>query len=84
MAWTLFKDDIKVIKHGVDVEDGLGLRAEVFHALNTEGKMSHVASNLVLRGLQSQGREELPLTRYVQPNATVRRESPQHDHPETG
>lgn len=72
MAWTLFKDDIKVIKHGIDVPDGLGDHAEVFHALNTEGKMSHVASNLVLRGLQSQGREELPLRRHTQPNVTVR------------
>jgi hypothetical protein len=72
MGWTLFQDDIKVIKHGVDFQDALGKGTDLFHALNTEGKMSHVTAGMLLRGFQIQGPGEIPLRRQIQPHTTDR------------
>ena len=73
MGWTLFQDDIKVIRHGIDIPGGLGQGTELFHALSTESKMNHVIAGLVLRGLQEQGQKEVPFRRHVQPHTTNRR-----------
>jgi len=69
MSWSLFKDDIKVVEHVVNGEEGLGNGVQVFHALSTEGKGSHIPAGLVLRGLQ----KDMALVRPVQPHTTNRR-----------
>ena len=74
-AWTLFQDDVKVVIHGVGGEGRLGAGADVQHALHTEGKMSHVAAQIVLKGLQLQGDSEVDFRRHIQPNTTNRRKS---------
>jgi len=71
MAWTLFKDDIKVVRHGVDVPEGLGAGAQVQHALCTEGKGSHIPAGMLLTAMQGQSGFE----RRTQPFTTNRRES---------
>ena len=72
-SWTLFSDDIKVMKHGVEAAFGVG--AEVFHALNSEGKTAHVTAQVVLRGFQLQGSSEVPFRRHAPPSSDLRRAS---------
>lgn len=72
MAWTLFKDDIKVVRHAVDTADALGVGAQVQHALSTEGKGSHIPAGLLLAALQGQ----VAFERQIQPFTTNRREFP--------
>lgn len=69
MSWSLFKDDIKVVEHVVNTDEGLGKGVQVFHALSTEGKGSHIQAGLLLRGLQ----KDTALIRPVQPFTTNRR-----------
>jgi len=71
LTWALFGDDIKVVEHRFTSDQGLGEGAQIFHALSTEGKGSHIPAGLVLRGLQ----KEVPLSRQVQPFTTNRRKS---------
>ena len=71
-AWTLFQDDIKVVKHGIEAAFGDG--AEVHHALNSAGQMSHVSAQVVLKGLQMQGSSEVALRREFPADGNKRRE----------
>lgn len=73
-AWTLFTDDLKVIRHGV--EEGFGEGAEIFHALNHEGTNAHLMARKVLKDLQVQGSQEVPLRRYQQNKSSRRRKFP--------
>jgi hypothetical protein len=62
-SWSLYKDDIKVVKHGLTSENGKEGIA-VYHALNTEGQNSHIAARVILNGLQAQGGFEVPFRRH--------------------
>ncbi|WWD15727.1 hypothetical protein CI109_100149 [Kwoniella shandongensis] len=61
-SWSLFADDIKVVKHGVSI--GLGEGAELHHALHHEGQGTHELARKAFMGLQVQGANEVPLKRY--------------------
>lgn len=71
-AWTIFTDNLKVVRHGV--EEGFGAGAEIYHALNHEGTTAHLMARTLLRTLQSSGDLEVPLRRYHLPKSSKRRE----------
>ncbi len=71
-SWTLFADDIKVVKYGLEAAFGNG--AEVYHALNSEGKTAHAAARSIFKVLQAQGPPEIPFKRHIQPTGGCRRE----------
>ena len=64
-SWTLFADDIKVVKHGLEAAFGIG--AEVLHALDTQGKDAHLAARSIFIDLQKQGPGEVPFMRLAIP-----------------
>ena len=79
-AWTLFEDDVKVIRHGV--EAGFGNGTVIYHSLNHGGPSvlrRHVTADILFLQLQNAdngtGRRKLAYRRhYVNPK-TPRSES---------
>ncbi|WVW83383.1 hypothetical protein I302_105402 [Kwoniella bestiolae CBS 10118] len=71
-SWSLFDNDIKVIKHTLDPLI-FGQDCEVHHLLAHEENAVNEVAGEVLRKLQMQGEDELPLRRYTA--VTTRRPS---------
>ncbi|ORY25750.1 hypothetical protein BCR39DRAFT_543219 [Naematelia encephala] len=63
-SWTLYADDIKVVKHNA-MDRGFGPGAEVHHALNTMGHGSHLLADKILAGMQQVGPKSIPFERPV-------------------
>nr|XP_019013326.1 uncharacterized protein I206_01392 [Kwoniella pini CBS 10737]OCF52107.1 hypothetical protein I206_01392 [Kwoniella pini CBS 10737] len=70
-SWSLFPLHIKVVKHSLD-HDLFGNDSQVQHSLAHEGNGVNEVAGKVLRGLQVQGGNEVPLRRYTA-NSTTRR-----------
>lgn len=80
-AWTLFDDDIKVVRHGV--QDGLGKGTAIYHSLNHQGPKlleRRINASTLFQELQrnvdlgGRMRKEHPYKRHiVNPQAARRR-----------
>lgn len=79
-AWTLFDDDVKVVRHGV--ENGFGAGTAVYHSLNHEGpKLSQrrINAKSLFRELQRRAEsaimaKEMPYRRHIANSHAPRRE----------
>ncbi|WRT66916.1 uncharacterized protein IL334_003881 [Kwoniella shivajii] len=63
-SWSLFDNNIKVIKHSLD-SSLFGAGNEVHHVLAHEGNDVNKIAGAIFKGLQSQAENELPLRRFA-------------------